>query len=423
MRSHAVTAEQELTLLLSGTAARRRGQQHRIEALVKQVDLDLLWALLGRFGLVLLGFSRLIETVPDSVPGQLRSRFAELTAPASRRGLILEALALQFQADLEREGVAALPLKGPVLSRDLYGDPGLRSAVDLDLLVPSEQLDLAVRTIAARGFSLQPDPFQTNGLPLLHYLLTHDAGQLLPVELHWRIHWYETRFSRDMLDRSLDTPEGRRARPDDELASLLLFYARDGYLGLRLAADIAAWWDRHGHEVTPPVLDDMAADYPQLRDALRAAGRLLEDLVGIPRGALLSDSSPSSWRQRTALRLANWEGVGNPHQVRANVTFVDWLVAPRGGWLQFVRRALIPPQAKLEGMYGLAEDARWRRLWWRLVHGPKLVLRYLIALWRVRRGRQWVPLPQSLQHTGSSPSSEPHASPGAGPKRVGSPCN
>ncbi len=64
---------------------------------------------------------------------------------------MLEALTLQFQADLERAGVAALPLKGPLLSRDLYGDPGMRSAVDLDLLVRAEQLDLAVRTIGARG--------------------------------------------------------------------------------------------------------------------------------------------------------------------------------------------------------------------------------------------------------------------------------
>jgi hypothetical protein len=102
--------------------------------------------------------------------------------------------------------------------------------------------------------------------------------------------------------------------------------------------------------------------------------------------------------------------------VSANVSFIDWLVAPRGDWPQFARRALIPPRARIEQMYRLAEDARWRRLWWRLVHGPKMVLRYLIALWKVRRGRQWVPLPQSFHQGGDS-----RSLPGARPKRVESP--
>ena len=397
MSSQAVTAEQELTLLLCGTEARRRDHWHRIEALVDQVDLDFLSALLNRQGLLPLGISRLLETVPDAIPGEVREGFAELTEPASRRGLILEALAQQYQADLERAGVAALPLKGPLLSRELYGDPGIRSAVDLDFLVAPEHLDLAARTIAERGYSLQPDAYQTNGLPRLHHLLTHDAGQLLPVELHWRIHWYETRFSRDMLDRSIDTLEGRCARPEDELASLLLFYSRDGFVGLRLAADIAAWWDLHGQRTKTPMLDGTADDYPELRDSLVVTARVLEDLVGIPRDSLLADSQHSTRRQRIAARLVNWEGIGDRDQVSANITFVDWLVAPRGGWREFARRWLVPPRAKLEQMYGLDENARWRRLWWRFAHPPKLVLRYLIALWRIRGGRPWIPLPQSLR--------------------------
>jgi hypothetical protein len=96
------------------------------------------------------------------------------------------------------------------------------------------------------------------------------------------------------------------------------------------------------------------------------------------------------------MRLGNWEGAGDRDQVSANITLVDWLVTPRSGWPEFVRRWLLPPRAKLEQIYGLPENAIGRRLFWRLAHGPKLVLRYLIALWRVRRGRSWVPLPKSL---------------------------
>ncbi len=41
----------------------------------------------------------------------------------------------------------------------------MRSAVDLDLLVPAELLDSAVETIGARGYSLQRDAGETNGRP------------------------------------------------------------------------------------------------------------------------------------------------------------------------------------------------------------------------------------------------------------------
>ena len=392
-----VSAEEELALLLCGTQERRRRAQDRIEQLAGAVEFDSLSALLARQNVMFIAYYRLLEAAPESVPGHIRNLLTDFAALRSRRGLMTEALALQFQADLEREGVPTLPLKGPLLSRDLYGDPGMRSTIDLDLLVPPEQLDLAVRTIAARGYLLRPDVNQMNGLPLFHELLIHDAGLLLPVELHWRVHWYETRFSRGMLDRSVDTPDGRRARAEDELASLLLIYARDGFVGLRLAADIATWWDRHGHVAKTPMLDATAADYPEVGQALGATASLLEDLVGVPRRSLLSDPDRPSWRQRTAVHLANWEGVGDPDQVTANVTFVDWLLAIRGGWLGFARRTMVPPRAKLVQMYGLPEKARLRRCWWRLAHGPKLMIRYLMALWRIRGGRRWVPFPQSLR--------------------------
>jgi hypothetical protein len=206
-----------------------------------------------------------------------------------------------------------------------------------------------------------------------------------------------------MLARSHKTGEGRRPRPEDELASLLLFYARDGFVGLRLAADIASWWDRHGHGAQSPILDAHAADYPALRGALGATARLLEGLIGLPRRSLLSSADRASWRQRTAIRLANWEGTGNLDQVYANVTLVDGLLTPRGGGRQFARRALIPPGAKVEQMYGLGRAAGWKKLWWRWAHGPKIVVRYLIAMWRIRRGRHWISSLPSEHHVGDRP--------------------
>ncbi len=391
-----VTAEEELTILLSSTQERRDRQRHRIEELADRVDFDSLSTLLGRQNVIFVAYARLAEIAPNSIPTPLREKLDRAAPLTARRGRVAETLALKLQADLEQAGIPAIPLKGPLLSRKLYGDPGMRVMVDLDFLVQADQLDLAVRTIEALGYSIQPDLDQRDGVPLFHQALTHDEDRLLPVELHWRVHWYETNFSHEMLAQSTETSDGRRARPEDELASLLLVYARDSFLGLRLAGDIATWWDQYGREMETPLLDGTAARHPEIREALTATSWLLEGLVGIPAGALISKPEAPSWRMRTAVQLANWNVIGEPDQVTANATFVDWLLAAPDGWRDFVGRALLPPRARLVRMYGLPPQARWRRYWWRGVHGPKLMLRYLLALWHIRGGRTWVQMPESV---------------------------
>ncbi len=386
------TAEEELLLLLCGTAERRRRTNERIVALAGKADLNLLAALMARQLLFPLLGTRLVEAAPEQAEPVLGRRLEAALDLARRRGAQVELLALQLQADLEGAGIRALPLKGTALARNLYGDPGLRIGQDIDLLVGAGDLDRAVEALGRRGFRPSDSPYDNPGR--LHLGLLHEGGGLPPVEVHWRIHWYEDAFSRAMLERSEPAPEGRRARPADELAALLLFFSRDGLVGLRLATDVATWWDRYGGSVEEPMLDQICVEAPNLGDALSAAADGLERLVGIRAKAIVS-SPPARWRSRTAIRMTNWTVTGDLDQIGANLTLVDWLLAPRGGGWSFVRRVLIPPTAQLSAMYGLAPSAVWRRAFWRFAHGPKLLVRYLIALWKVRRGRSWMPVPSS----------------------------
>jgi hypothetical protein len=294
-----------------------------------------------------------------------------------------------------------LPLKGPLLSRSLYADPGLRPAIDLDILVPREQLAEAVEVVREHGYGPPDDLTTQDGYPTLHYRLRHQGG-LPPVEIHWRVHWYETKFAREMLDRTIETPNGRRPLPEDELASLLLFFSRDGFLGLRLPVDIATWWDRQRRDLETPVVDQIAQRNPQLHRALSASACALADLVGVPAGEVISTGGGLGWRFRAAVRLGNWDATGSRDQMIANISLVDWLLTPPRGGRDFVRRSLIPPREKIKGTYGLGSGARWRTHFWRVAHGPKLLARYALALWGVRGGRRWAPLPPTSP-TGSGP--------------------
>ncbi len=72
-----------------------------------------------------------------------------------------------------------LPLKGSVI-RDLYPEPWLRTSCDIDILVPDEKLDLAVRAIVERL------GYETDGARDFHDVSLHSPG-CTHLELHFNI--------------------------------------------------------------------------------------------------------------------------------------------------------------------------------------------------------------------------------------------
>jgi hypothetical protein len=247
--------------------------------------------------------------------------------------------------------------------------------------VPATGLQRAVALTRAEGYEPQDGPRRRDGLPELHIKL--DRAGMPSVDLHWRVHWYESGFSHAALTRSAPEADGiRRAQLADELAMLLLFFARDGFHGLRHAADIGAWWDRHGPaHPSGGVLDEHAARYPELARALRAAALSAERHAGVPAAALLADADAVGRRGRLAVSLGDWAAEGDRDQLAANIDLVDGLLSPRGRVGDFLRRQLL-------GGAGLRAGG---------VHATKLLVRFALALLRVRGGRPWRPLPSSVE--------------------------
>jgi hypothetical protein len=184
-----------------------------------------------------------------------------------------------------------------------------------------------------------------DGLPALHFALEHERGELPPVELHWRIHWYERDFAHErLLPRSVHEAGNWQPAPPDQLAALLLFYARDGFVGLRLAADIAAWWDTFGTQVPDGVLDALSTEYPALSRALTAAAETAERTVGLPARQLSRRTGRSSLHERVAMRVARPDPHASRAQLYAEMGLVDWLLAPPGQLRELVRRHLLLPR-------------------------------------------------------------------------------
>jgi len=296
---------------------------------------------------------------------------------ARQRGLLNLGVTKRLTLALADRGVRAVPLKGATLADTVYGDIGARQSSDIDLLVAVNDLDQAVEVAERQGWR-EPELFKTEGLPRLHRELFHES--LPPVELHWRVHWYEDSFAAAALDRAQPTDEGwLRLQPGDELAFLLLFLARDGFAGLRQTVDVAAWWAALGGQDTAARVRAIVAAHPELGRALTTAARHVEDTAAIPRGSLADDAQLSR-RQRAALRLANPWLTGSRQQVQADVSLMDGLLAPPDGTAAFLGRQLLPPRSVLVRKQPRLAGASPTRLGAaRVGHAGRVLGRYVLS--------------------------------------------
>ena len=80
----------------------------------------------------------LIASRPACVPEDVIDELIRLRRLMNRLAVLRSGELLGIVEALESEGIPVLPIKGPALAQDLYGDPGLRAYVDLDLVVRPE---------------------------------------------------------------------------------------------------------------------------------------------------------------------------------------------------------------------------------------------------------------------------------------------
>jgi hypothetical protein len=342
-------AERQLILLSAGTAARRQANGERAERLAAEVDWQRLAKTLGPRKLLPTLGPRIVELAKGYVSADFAAVVEQSTASGRRHGAFLQLVSLRAIAMLADAGVPSAALKGPLLGEAIYGDPGRRPSSDIDLLVPPEQLQTAVHVIRGLGYRAPADHVYDDGLPLLHFMLVHERGELPPVELHWRVHWYEGSFASErLLPPTVDSLGGWRPAPADELAALLLFYARDGFVGLRLATDLSAWWDVHGAEIPPGALDELLRAYPAFGRAIPVAVAVAGRMVGLPAAQLVGNLPRLGLRERVAVRLANPNPRSSQAQLYADMGLIDGLLTPRGGFGSFVRRQVLPPPEVLD---------------------------------------------------------------------------
>lgn len=176
----------------------------RLRALVQSSDLD--WAAIvarsrARGTASLLRYNLVRAGLLDTVPQTERDFLANESQSWAAKQQVYGLEATRLMQALQEKGIASLPLKGAALMLgNYYPLPGLRSAVDIDLLVAPSEADAAFAIAKELGFVRYhvPKPVRVP-LPLPHELrhlpiMRGPHGVLM--ELHYRA-FHDLRNRRD----------------------------------------------------------------------------------------------------------------------------------------------------------------------------------------------------------------------------------
>jgi hypothetical protein len=294
---------------------------------------------------------------PPFVMDQLRVRFLSNV----RHSFLLTAELLKLLTLLEKNGVPAVPLKGPVLTVSLYGDLGMRPFDDLDLLFRKKDVPKAKEILisqgyrVARGLAEAPEAFfhqKDSGANLIR------SDNQVAVDILWGMpgEFISPDFQPFWEKLEEISFEGRRVltfSPEDWLLYLSLHQATHGWARLLWLVDLHTlitnhpdidWTDLIGKSIQfrcrRVLLISLALTRSlfqtplpeQVQEAIEGDGTI-QDLARIAAGNLFQGESTALSRDQEALFLLKVMD-NRRDQIRfglrqaLNPTVVDWLAWP-----------------------------------------------------------------------------------------------
>lgn len=200
----------EHDLLLRGTDPCRTPEKDEcIRALAAgPIDWDYLFVLARRHGVLQLFYFQIQQCAADLIPPDQLQRLQKYFQENSARNVLLTAELCSLIDSLGKEGIEAIPYKGPALAVFAYGNVALRRFVDLDVMVRKEDVDRAIDLLVREGYELsRPLSASQRGVLLRtqHNLQFRRHKRQLIVELHWEVasHLFASSVQADELWRGL----------------------------------------------------------------------------------------------------------------------------------------------------------------------------------------------------------------------------
>jgi hypothetical protein len=251
--------------------------------------------------------ARLREVGYMGMPAGVWQKFQDSLRTQHLFTLSMTAELFRILEGFEKAGIETLLVKGPLISLLAYGDPAVRSYVDLDLLVRDATVLPASRILTRLGFDADvPEAAILAGKIPGEYLFKRAGAQQI-VELHTeKTFRYYPRPMRieDLLARRRRVPlEGREVPAlclEDELVLNCIHGAKHFWERLMWPADIAAIVTRHPEIAWERVRQ--AAGVVGADRMVNVGLLLAESLLGVPVPAEMAATTKADRAARDLVR-------------------------------------------------------------------------------------------------------------------------
>lgn len=302
----------EHTILLA--CARTCSDAERSELMRAGIQEDLDWdylldtSALHRVSCML--YRQLLSVSNERVPSSILERLQKYHLKVIARNLFLTNELFKILDLFDREGIPAIPFKGPVLAHTLYKDPALREFRDLDILVQKQDVFRALKLLPEIGYSKIPVHSRAVEFRILDQLhnfpLEKENGQPL-VELHWNIvpgfYGLPLPLEEWWTQAEFITVQSRRIRSfrrEDHFVALCVHGCKHAWKSLAWIADIGRFLDKH----SPLKWDDVFGQCGKgdLQRMLFVTLNVCHDLAGLTLPPKIIESCK---KDRTALKLAD----------------------------------------------------------------------------------------------------------------------
>lgn len=181
----------ELELLLTIARLECSGdEQNRLRELVSgPLDWERLLDLASWHGLEPLLFFHLNQFAAGFVSPQALQGLCDKYKEVGRRNLILGSKLLAVSAHLRCRQIRHIAYKGPLLAELYYGDAAMRVSLDLDLIVPPQQVAATRDALGDIGFRDKNGLNATQQAAAFRFGFQHSftAAGKLDLDLHWRV--------------------------------------------------------------------------------------------------------------------------------------------------------------------------------------------------------------------------------------------
>jgi hypothetical protein len=268
-------------------------------------------------GLVNDGLARAQITMPSDIAAELQVQTEAMVC----ENLALAGEAARLQKLFDAVDLPVLFLKGTSLSMLAYGSIGLRSAKDIDMLVPYERLTAAVECLVSNGYQRIDPPTDISDramrliMPLRKDLAFIHEQSSINVELHWQL--FRNPYAMDQTSTfaasqivPLTESVGLRTLGKEDLFTYLCVHgARHWWYQVKWLADVGALLADGRFDIE---LVYRAAAEKGARRAAAQAILLCSRLLSTPLPEMLSkqlvEIPTIHWLKVTALNAMNFGG-------------------------------------------------------------------------------------------------------------------